>query len=263
MTNPTSNNPSNPVPSPDDNDFTSADQDRMKSLKSKYFESATRQVQEIRELFRSLVRSSTAVGGFKRLHDMVANVAAEAHLAGLNSVAGLADSLAALLRDQIANATVLTASEQRTVAQGIELIADLYEHARDNEKVGVQHPLILAIDDDENARRTMVHSLRKIDYKPVVTGDCQIALHLLAENRFDLILLDIMMPDIDGFDLMHRIREDGANQATPVIFVTGLADFNSRVKSLAAGGADFIAKPFHHLELAVKSQTLLMRRNLS
>jgi CheY-like chemotaxis protein len=238
------------------------DESQIKSLKSKYIESGSRKTSDIRDLFRSLVRSSTAVGGFRRLKDLVVEVGNEARIAGLPGIGGLCESLAALLRDQIANATVLTASEQRTVAQGIELIGDLFEDARDNEKIGIQHPLILAVDDDQNARKTMIHSLRKIDYKPVVTGDCKVALHLLDENRFDLILLDIMMPDIDGFDMMQRIRENGANQGTPVIFVTGLADFNSRVKSLAAGGADFIAKPFHHLELAVKSQTLLMRRAL-
>lgn len=242
--------------------FTQNDHTALATLKSKFILSAGQTVEEIRELFRTLLRSSTAVSGFSRLRDMVSGLAVDARNADFSGIASLCHALAALLKDQIVNATILTASEQRTITQSIDLIADLCDHEQDNQEKIVKHPLILAIDDDLNARKTMVHSLRRIEYTPVVTGDCQIALKLLEENRFDLVLLDVLMPEMNGFDLIQHIRDREMNKSTPVIFVTGLADFNSRVKSLAAGGADFIAKPFHHLELAVKAETLLLRRAL-
>jgi PleD family two-component response regulator len=242
--------------------FTQDDHSDLAALKSRFILSAGQTVEEIRDLFRSLLRSSTAVSGFSRLQAMVAELAKNSRMADFTGIASLSGALASLLKDQITNATILTASEQRTITQSIDLIADLCDQEHEYQSKIVKHPLILAIDDDLNARKTMVHSLRRIEYTPVVTGDCQIALKLLEENRFDLVLLDVLMPEMNGFDLIQHIRDREMNKSTPVIFVTGLADFNSRVKSLAAGGADFIAKPFHHLELAVKSETLLLRRAL-
>jgi len=242
--------------------FTQSDHTTLVTLKSKFIQSASQTVEEVRDLFRSLLRSSTAVNGFSHLQQMVSGLSKDARMADFTGISSLCSALAALLKDQIANATILTASEQRTITQSIDLIADLCDQEQENKSKLVKHPLILAVDDDANARRTMVHSLRRIEYTPVVTGDCQIALRLLEENRFDLVLLDVLMPEMNGFDLIQQIRDRDMNKATPVIFVTGLADFNSRVKSLAAGGADFIAKPFHHLELAVKAETLLLRRAL-
>jgi len=80
-----------------------------------------------------------------------------------------------------------------------------------------------------------------------------VALELLAEKRFDLVLLDIEMPEMTGFELCRHLRMLPAHEKTPVIYVTVHADFEHRSKSILSGGNDLIAKPIFPIELAVKA----------
>jgi CheY-like chemotaxis protein len=85
------------------------------------------------------------------------------------------------------------------------------------------------------------------------------ALKLAKDNRFDLIFMDIQMPEINGFELCDLIHRTDINAKTPVIFVTSLNDFEKQVRSTPGGGMDFIAKPIMLVELAVKAMTSLTK----
>lgn len=89
------------------------------------------------------------------------------------------------------------------------------------------------------------------------------ALDLLAQSRFDLFLLDIEMPHLNGYELCRNIRCLPAYEKTPVIYITAHGDFESRAKSILAGGNDLIAKPIFPIELAVKAVTHLIRGRLA
>ena len=84
----------------------------------------------------------------------------------------------------------------------------------------------------------------------------------VRETHYDLILLDVEMPVMTGFDLCKQIREMPGYRHTPVVFVTNHADFESRSKVVLSGGNDLIAKPVLPIELAVKSVALLLKNNL-
>ena len=86
---------------------------------------------------------------------------------------------------------------------------------------------------------------------------------MLAEKRFDLIILDVDMPVMNGFELCTKLRALPAQTKTPVLFVTGLTDFESRARSTLSGGNDLIAKPFLFMELAVKALTHVLRGQLA
>jgi len=90
-----------------------------------------------------------------------------------------------------------------------------------------------------------------------------VGLQWLKETPFDLVLLDIVMPGMDGFELCRRLRLLPGQQKTPVIFVTGHADFESRAKSVLSGGDDLISKPIFPIELAVKAVSHLLKRELA
>lgn len=89
------------------------------------------------------------------------------------------------------------------------------------------------------------------------------ALKLADENRFDLVLTDIQMPEMNGFELYEKIHASRANTKTPVIFVTSLSNYETQVRSSSRQGLDFIAKPILLTELAVKALTHLLRAKLS
>jgi DNA-binding response OmpR family regulator len=84
----------------------------------------------------------------------------------------------------------------------------------------------------------------------------------IAGGRFDLIFLDVNLPQMDGFELCQHIRQMPAHSRTPIVFLTGLTTIENRVQSSLSGGNDFIGKPFNLHELSVKALTLILRASL-
>ena len=119
---------------------------------------------------------------------------------------------------------------------------------------------LLAVDDDYICRTAVSFALRKVFSQPDLAASGEAGLTLAREQPYDLIFLDIEMPDMDGFELCARVHETAPNQTTPVVFVTCHGDFNARAAS--CGGQDLLGKPFLSFELAVKALTLVLRRRL-
>ena len=126
----------------------------------------------------------------------------------------------------------------------------------------LQTPLILAVDDEPISRIALRTALEKANLRAITLDDPVLALKVLAQNRFDLIFLDVDMPGMDGFELCKKIRASVTNKMTPVVFVTALSDFENRTRSTLSGGNDLIAKPFLQSELAVKALTLIVKQML-
>src|SRR5204863_10116802 len=96
-------------------------------------------------------------------------------------------------------------------------------------------------------------ALEKARLKSVDVDNPQLALRLLKDSAFDLIFLDVSMPDMSGFDLCREARKLPIHKTTPIIFVTSSTDFESRSSGALSGGNDLIAKPFLFTELTVKA----------
>ena len=123
-------------------------------------------------------------------------------------------------------------------------------------------PKILVVDDEILSRRAIVHALEKGGLRAVDLEDPIVALRMTTEEEFDLILLDIQMPELNGFELCTRIRALPTNKNTPIVFITSLTDFKSRARSTLSGGTDLIAKPFLFIEVTVKAIMLVLRKRL-
>jgi DNA-binding response OmpR family regulator len=115
------------------------------------------------------------------------------------------------------------------------------------------------VDDEAISRRALVHALERAKLKCVTVEDAKAALELLQKNKYDLVFLDVDMPGMNGFELCTKLRSLPEHKKTPVVFVTGLTDFESRANSTMSGGNDFIAKPFLFIELAVKALLYILR----
>lgn len=110
--------------------------------------------------------------------------------------------------------------------------------------------------EDEKAISNLIHiSLKRAGYFCDCAFDGTEALDLLEQQSYDLILLDIMLPQIDGFSLMEYIRPMGI----PVIFLTAMNAVSDRVKGLRMGAEDYIVKPFEVLELLARVEVILRR----
>jgi len=147
----------------------------------------------------------------------------------------------------------------RTVGHALELVVQLLRSWAEIQYRPVPPALVLAVDDEVISRRTTQAALDLAELKAVASDDPVLALRLLADNAFDLVFLDVEMPGMNGFEVCTRLREMPRHQTTPVVFVTSLSDYESRVRSTMSGGTDFIAKPFLLAELAVKALTYVLR----
>ena len=121
---------------------------------------------------------------------------------------------------------------------------------------------VLVVDDEIISRRAVTYALEKAQLKSESIEDPNVAMQLLNERRFDLVILDVDMPGMSGFELCSKLRTMPQNQNTPVLFVTNLTDFESRAKSSLSGGNDLIAKPFLFIELTVKALSFVFKNRL-
>lgn len=115
---------------------------------------------------------------------------------------------------------------------------------------------ILIVDDKEQNRKLLQEKLLK-EYYTVVTADSgKMALQLLKEIKIDLVLLDVMMPEMDGFETCYRIKTNPNTTYIPVIIITALSDTADRVKGLQAGADEFITKPIDNTPLFARIRSL-------
>jgi diguanylate cyclase (GGDEF)-like protein len=118
---------------------------------------------------------------------------------------------------------------------------------------------ILVVDDDSFSAKLIDSCLRSAGFMSSYCCDSQKAMETIVTELPDLIVLDVVMPGIDGFDLCRQVRAHPAMQLTPVIFVTRRGDLEQRVAGLEAGGNDYIAKPFEPQELVARVRSHLQR----
>jgi len=117
--------------------------------------------------------------------------------------------------------------------------------------------VVLIVDDEVSNRKTLQFLLAPLGYLLEFAGDGVEALEKAAQVRPDLILLDVMMPRLDGFEVCRKLRADPTLAEVPVIMVTALDDRDSLLQGLQAGADDFISKPFDRLELRSRVQTVV------
>lgn len=114
---------------------------------------------------------------------------------------------------------------------------------------------ILIVEDDVNISKIIKMNLNIVNYETAEVYDGHAAWQMIQHQRFDLILLDVMIPGIDGFELMEKIRP----LEIPVIFLTAKSAVIDKVQGLKLGAEDYIVKPFETLELLARIETVLRR----
>jgi PAS domain S-box-containing protein len=121
---------------------------------------------------------------------------------------------------------------------------------------------LLIVDDDPYARQAMDALLSREGYKIRCAPNGQTALSFAREDPPELILLDIRLPDMDGFQVCRRLKEDRHTGNIPVIFISGLEELSDKVKGFEAGGVDYITKSFRREELLARVETHVALRRL-
>jgi two-component system OmpR family response regulator len=116
---------------------------------------------------------------------------------------------------------------------------------------------LLIVDDEDNLRSMLAAALQHHGFEVTTAADGREALAVIPKERPDLVLLDVMMPDLDGFEVCRRLRTEG--DRTPVLFLTARDSTEDKVRGLTLGGDDYLQKPFSLDELIARAQAVLRR----
>ena len=245
---------------PEAAEFISSDKARLDFLKD-----APAMMAALRELYQAFRKSPDLAARATRLdafYRKVHDVTALAGLARFDHIAMLGGVFEALLFELDRTPDLMTPSNLRTITMTLDYLGVLFATARDTP---INEPLVsqvLVVDDDAVTNRAAIFALRRAHLQAYAVENPLVALELLAETHYDLVLLDIEMPDMNGFDFCQKLRDLPGYEKTPVIYVTIHTDFESRARGVLSGGDDLIAKPFLPIELAVKAVMNLIKSRL-
>jgi CheY-like chemotaxis protein len=150
----------------------------------------------------------------------------------------------------------------KTLSQAFECLCVMFETVNLSRTHSLPEPKILHVDDEDEIRAQIALALETLHIPAAAAQTPKAGLQELAANRYDLLILDLQMPGMSGFDMCAEVRNMPEYKTTPVMFVTGQATTEARAHSTLLGGNDFIAKPFMPSEIAAKALTWAYRGQL-
>ncbi len=137
-------------------------------------------------------------------------------------------------------------------------------NAGSQSRVGhLQNVRFLVVDDNDNNRYTLTRRLKRLGFEDVATAENgRQALDLIGRERFDLVLLDIMMPDVDGYAVLEQLRAEGRLVNLPVIVISALDELDSVIRCIELGAEDYLPKPFNPTLLKARISATLEKKRL-
>ncbi len=121
----------------------------------------------------------------------------------------------------------------------------------------IRPPQIMVVDDDQDTVAILVRHLEREGFVPIEANSGAQCLKLVQENEVDVILLDLMMPEMDGFQVVKALRDNPITAEIPVIMITARDDLDARAEGMRLGVSDFLAKPVFRRQLASRVRAQL------
>jgi DNA-binding response OmpR family regulator len=118
-------------------------------------------------------------------------------------------------------------------------------------------PQIMVVDDDQDTVAILARYLQREGFVPIEANSGPQCLKLVHENEVDVILLDLMMPEMDGFQVVKALRESAETAEIPIIMITARDDLDARAEGMRLGVSDFLAKPVFRRQLASRVRAQL------
>ena len=242
--------------------LTSDSETKAMKQRAEFLKEASPVMPKIREHSMGYIKapeSTASQAHLSELHQRVHLLNTAATQAACARVALLTNTFDALLSGIIDKPSTVTPSVLQTIAQAVDGLDGLLKN-KDGYSTGPAFQArVLVVDDDTVCNHVNVTSLKRVNFDAVGVKEPAAALNLLETTEFDLVVLDINMPGMTGFDVCEKMRRLPHCKKTPVIFVTAFSNFDNRKQSVLSGGNDFVSKPVSPLELALKVTVNLIK----
>lgn len=228
----------------------------FKQVREGFLKDAPAEVSKIRDHCLAYVKTSGTPANaehLQQLYQQVRFLGARASLGDCTKIAHLSSVLEAMLFEAVFEKPSASPSVLQTIAQAVDCLGRLLLGDNMCSTESALQAKVLIVDDDPVCNFATAAAMKRAKLEAVSTQDSAAALQLAGAAQYDIVLLDINMPGLNGFELCEKIRLLPGYQKTPVIFVTSNSEFQNRAKAVLSGGNDLIAKPISPLELALKT----------
>jgi CheY-like chemotaxis protein/uncharacterized coiled-coil DUF342 family protein len=216
----------------------------------------------IKECHLSYAKDANDLSLLNELHCHVHHLSERARTSGFVALNRLCAALSLFAQELYRFPEQANSSALRTLDQTIEFLGILLKQPDYKAIKDPSTATAYAVDDDFENCDAIRMALETVMLRAQTAQQPTVALSEIASGRFDLIFLDVNLPQMDGFELCKNIRQMPAHARTPIVFLTGLTTIENRVQSSLSGGNDFIGKPFNLHELSVKALTLILKASL-
>jgi DNA-binding response OmpR family regulator len=190
-------------------------------------------------------------------------------LPDLQKIHAAAQRFLALLSDVVnfsrteADGTVTDLETAATSSMIRDAVAAIHPLAEDDaDSVPVEQGCLLVVDDNEMNRDTLSRHLERQGHTVAAAENGRRALEMVTTHRFDLVLLDIMMPEVDGYQVLQRLKDDDTWRDIPVIMISALDEIDSVVRCIEMGAEDYLPKPFDPVLLKARISACLEKKRL-
>jgi DNA-binding response OmpR family regulator len=229
-----------------------ADETSPTKGRAEFLKDAPADIAKVREHCLAYIKAPTSAAKLEPLSQSVHSLSANAGKAGCARLALLTKAFDMLLSKIASKPSRVTPSIMQTLAEAADCLGLLLKSDEVGSTEAAPRAKVLAVDDDTVCNHVIVNTLKRANLDIVSVEDPLEGLKLLQANHYDLVLLDIDMPKLTGFEVCEKLRALPHYKTTPVIFVTAHSNFGNRTQGVLSGGNYFITKPVDPLELALK-----------
>lgn len=201
-------------------------------------------------------------GARAQLATQGAKLAQASSVLGNHPIVRISLAIEALLQECVGKPDCPAPAQIQTLSHATELISSLLDPRHHDRAKGLPHPKVLAVDDDDDLLHTLAATLELAQLPTTTCSDSKTAETLIDKEDYDLLLLDVGLPDVNGPSLCDRVRGKDRYRKTPVIFLTVSNTLDHRAQASLSGGNDFLPKPFNTAELTVKAETWIWKNRL-
>jgi DNA-binding response OmpR family regulator len=195
---------------------------------------------------------------FQRIHGLTEQMA----MLGQKPIFQFTAALEALVFDLIKLPNQVNPSTLRTLGQALDFLSILLQEPNRSRAKDCSTAHVLVVDDEDGARKIIMAAMKLVNLQSMSADTPTTGLSAMATQPYDLVFLDVGLPEMSGFDLCTRARALPLHEHTPIVFITGMSTFQNRVQSSLSGGNDFVGKPFNVAELGLKALIWVLKGQL-
>ena len=241
---------------------TTGEAEQLRQLFTEGFSAKVHAARQSLVVYMTAKDSALRATTYERFYKTIVSLRAEAAQCELSGLLRLLDPLeqrAKQLRENLDNAS---ASSRQVLASAIDFMASMNHQVSELPALNRLSPSALVVDDESVSRKAITLGLEKAQIRVTAVSSGDAAIRECDVSCFDLILLDVEMPGMNGFAVCARIRAMPVHRETPILFISALDDLRSRASTKISGGNQFITKPVNFLELSITATSLLLKQRL-